>query len=125
MTTGVFCRPGCSSRRPRRKNVEFFDTGAEAKRAGYRACTRCKPDTPSLPRLANSFELEGMYSHLRDVLMKIGFINPQNPEHWMMNIRRFLSRLPLRAREVKIIRGGCRQIDLYTKQVEKRAKGKD
>jgi len=71
------------------------------------------------PRLANRFELEGMYAHLRDVLMKIGFINPQNPEHWMLNIRRFLSRLPLRAREVKIIRGICRQIDWYTEQMEK------
>jgi AraC family transcriptional regulator of adaptative response/methylated-DNA-[protein]-cysteine methyltransferase len=47
VTTGVFCRPGCSSRKPRRKNVEFFDTGTEAKRAGYRPCNRCKPDTPS------------------------------------------------------------------------------
>jgi tRNA/rRNA methyltransferase len=68
-------------------------------------------DSTPLPRLANSFELEGMYDHLRDVLMKIGFLNPQNPEHWMMNIRRFLSRLSLRAREVKVIRGVCRQID--------------
>jgi len=79
-------------------------------------------ETPSLPRLANSFELEGMYGHLREVLMKIGFLNPQNPEHWMMNIRRFLSRLPLRAREVKVIRGVCRQIDWYTEQVEKKGK---
>ncbi len=81
-----------------------------------------EPDTAPLPRLANRFELEGMYGHLRDVLLKIGFINPQNPEHWMMNIRRFLSRLPLRAREVKVIRGVCRQIDWYTEQVERRGK---
>ncbi|UCF84984.1 MAG: RNA methyltransferase [Desulfobacteraceae bacterium] len=72
-----------------------------------------------LPRLANKFELEGMYDHLKDVLMKIGFIDPQNPEHWMLNIRRFLSRLPLRAREVRVIRGICRQIDWYTQQLEK------
>jgi tRNA/rRNA methyltransferase len=72
-----------------------------------------------LNRLANKFELEGMYEHLKTVLMKIGFINPQNPEHWMLNIRRFLSRLPLRAREVRIIRGVCRQIDWYTEQLEK------
>jgi tRNA/rRNA methyltransferase len=83
---------------------------------------RPKPSSAPLPRLANSFELEGMYGHLREVLMKIGFIYPQNPEHWMMNIRRFLSRLPLRAREVKIIRGVCRQIDWYTEQVEKKGK---
>ena len=81
-----------------------------------------RQDLTPLPRLANSFELEGMYDHLRDVLMKIGFLNPQNPEHWMMNIRRFLSRLSLRAREVKVIRGVCRQIDWYTEQVEKKRK---
>ena len=72
-----------------------------------------------LNRLANKFELEGMYEHLKTVLMKIGFINPQNPEHWMLNIRRFLSRHPLKAREVRIIRGVCRQIDWYTEQLEK------
>ena len=71
------------------------------------------------PRLANKFELEGMYEHLKDVLMKIGFIDRQNPEHWMLNIRRFLSRMPLRAREVRIIRGICRQIDWYMEQVQK------
>lgn len=76
------------------------------------------------PRLANRFELEGMYDHLKDVLMKIGFINPQNPEHWMLNIRRFLSRLPLRPREVRIIRGVCRQMDWYTEQLEKIKKDK-
>jgi tRNA/rRNA methyltransferase len=68
------------------------------------------------PRLANSFELEGMYDHLREVLTRIGFLDPQNPEHWLLNIRRFLSRLPLRAREVRIIRGVCRQIDWYASQ---------
>ncbi|MFH1480166.1 MAG: RNA methyltransferase [Pseudomonadota bacterium] len=80
-------------------------------------------DTKPLPRLADRFELEGMYAHLKDALTKIGFINPQNPEHWMLNIRRFLSQLPLRAREVRIIRGICRQIDWYTQQMEKMRKG--
>ncbi len=80
-------------------------------------CTK-DPVPESLPRLANKFELEGMYDHLKDVLMKIGFINPQNPEHWMLNIRRFLSRMPLRAREVRVIRGICRQIDWYDGQLE-------
>jgi len=72
-----------------------------------------------LPRLANRFELEGMYNHLSDILLKIGFINPQNPEHWMLNIRRFLSRLPLGAREVRVIRGICRQINWYAEQQDK------
>lgn len=42
-STGVFCRPSCPSRRPRRENVEFFDSPAQAQQAGYRACIRCTP----------------------------------------------------------------------------------
>jgi AraC family transcriptional regulator, regulatory protein of adaptative response / methylated-DNA-[protein]-cysteine methyltransferase len=42
-TTGIYCRPSCPSRRPRRDSVEFFPTPNEAERAGYRACLRCKP----------------------------------------------------------------------------------
>lgn len=42
-STGVYCRPSCPSRRPRRENVTFFDTAGEAERAGYRACRRCAP----------------------------------------------------------------------------------
>lgn len=73
---------------------------------------------PPAPRLANSFELEGMYDHLRETLSKIGFLDPQNPEHWLLNIRRFLSRVSLRAREVRIIRGICRQMDWYVSQFD-------
>jgi AraC family transcriptional regulator of adaptative response/methylated-DNA-[protein]-cysteine methyltransferase len=42
-TTGVFCRPNCSSRHPLRANVRFFRTAAEAEAAGFRACKRCRP----------------------------------------------------------------------------------
>lgn len=43
-TTGIFCRPSCKSRPPKRRNVEFFHSSDEARRAGYRACKRCRPD---------------------------------------------------------------------------------
>ncbi len=43
-TTGVFCRPSCASRPAKRENVSFFSTVAEAEKAGYRACKRCRPD---------------------------------------------------------------------------------
>lgn len=66
------------------------------------------------PRLASSAELEGMYGHLREVLTRIGFINKQNPEYWMLHVRRLFSRVQLHAREVKIVRGICRQIDWAT-----------
>src|SRR6201997_2868553 len=42
-TTGVYCRPGCASRLPLRKNTLFFETRAEAEAAGLRACKRCRP----------------------------------------------------------------------------------
>ncbi|MCP4669064.1 MAG: RNA methyltransferase [Deltaproteobacteria bacterium] len=76
----------------------------------------------NIPRLANRFELEGMYAHLKEVLLKIGFIDRQNPEHWMLNIRRFLSRVHLRAKEARIIRGVCRQIDWYAGESAKKGK---
>src|SRR3954463_13873821 len=43
-TTGIYCKPSCPAKRPKRENVEFFATGGEAAAAGYRACMRCKPD---------------------------------------------------------------------------------
>ena len=42
-TTGVFCRPSCTSRRPLRQNVRFFRTPENAQAAGFRPCKRCKP----------------------------------------------------------------------------------
>jgi AraC family transcriptional regulator, regulatory protein of adaptative response / methylated-DNA-[protein]-cysteine methyltransferase len=42
-STGVYCRPSCPSRRPRRENVTFFSEPDQAERAGYRACLRCRP----------------------------------------------------------------------------------
>ena len=46
-STGVYCRPSCASRRPRRDRVTFFETGAEAERAGYRPCRRCRGQAPA------------------------------------------------------------------------------
>jgi AraC family transcriptional regulator, regulatory protein of adaptative response / methylated-DNA-[protein]-cysteine methyltransferase len=43
-TTGIYCKPSCPARRPKREHVAFFASGEEARAAGYRACLRCKPD---------------------------------------------------------------------------------
>jgi AraC family transcriptional regulator of adaptative response/methylated-DNA-[protein]-cysteine methyltransferase len=45
-STGVYCRPSCPSRRPRRERVRFFSRPDEAERAGFRACLRCRPRDP-------------------------------------------------------------------------------
>lgn len=47
-TTGVYCRPSCGARAARPENVQFHATTAEAERAGFRPCKRCKPDQPVL-----------------------------------------------------------------------------
>jgi AraC family transcriptional regulator of adaptative response/methylated-DNA-[protein]-cysteine methyltransferase len=46
-TTGVYCRPGCASRLPRRENVAFHETTGEAEAAGFRPCKRCRPNDGS------------------------------------------------------------------------------
>ena len=48
-TTGIYCRPSCASRPAKRENVSFFLTVAEAEKAGYRACKRCRPDRLGAP----------------------------------------------------------------------------
>jgi len=47
-STGVYCRPSCPARTPRRANVAFHATPADAEAAGFRACLRCRPDAPPL-----------------------------------------------------------------------------
>ena len=47
-TTGVYCRPSCSARLPRRENVAFHESCAAAERAGFRPCKRCWPNEPAL-----------------------------------------------------------------------------
>lgn len=48
-TTGIFCRPSCPARRPRREHVRFFPTPEAARGAGFRACKRCRPDAWAPP----------------------------------------------------------------------------
>jgi AraC family transcriptional regulator of adaptative response/methylated-DNA-[protein]-cysteine methyltransferase len=43
-TTGIYCRPSCPSRKPKRDNIAFFSTVEAAERAGFRACLRCRPN---------------------------------------------------------------------------------
>ena len=68
------------------------------------------------PRLANQHELDAMYAQLKEVLMRISFINPDNPDYFMNNLRHFFTRMQLRAKEVQIIRGLCRQVNWYGKK---------
>ncbi|OCC15673.1 tRNA:Cm32/Um32 methyltransferase [Dissulfuribacter thermophilus] len=68
------------------------------------------PQTVFTPQLANLRELEGMYEHLKEVFLEVGYINPENPDYFMQNFRKLFSRIQLRKKEVKMIRGFCRQL---------------
>lgn len=51
-TTGIYCKPSCPARRPKREHVRFYSDAAEARDAGFRACLRCKPDEVGRDRIA-------------------------------------------------------------------------
>jgi tRNA/rRNA methyltransferase len=72
-----------------------------------------EPGSEFAPRLANRYELDAMYAHLKEVLTRISFIDASNPDRFMNNLRHFGTRMQLRAKEVQILRGICRQIDWY------------
>lgn len=61
ITTGIYCRPSCAARHPKRENVRFFATGPDAAAAGLRPCLRCKPDEASRDEeaLALCFKMMG------------------------------------------------------------------
>jgi tRNA/rRNA methyltransferase len=75
------------------------------------------------PSLATSLELEGMYAHLGEALQMMDFLDRHNPEHWMMSIRRFLSRVRLYSHEVRMIRGVCRQLKWFVKTQKEAGQG--
>ena len=65
------------------------------------------------PRLAKVVELEGMYAQLKEILVKIKFENPQNADYWINRFRKFFTRIPVRAKEVQLIRGMLKQINRF------------
>ncbi|MGE4322839.1 MAG: bifunctional DNA-binding transcriptional regulator/O6-methylguanine-DNA methyltransferase Ada [Sphingobium sp.] len=52
VTTGIYCKPSCPARRPRRENILFLPDGAAARAAGFRPCMRCRPDDAARDRMA-------------------------------------------------------------------------
>jgi tRNA/rRNA methyltransferase len=70
-------------------------------------------------KLATSRELEGMYGHLEEMLTTIDFLKSNDYEYWLRNIRLFLGRVGLRSKEVRLIRGFCRQFSWYNGKIKR------
>ena len=76
-STGVYCRPTCPARRPKREHVVFFATALQAERAGYRPCQRCQPDQVSrqqqtLARLRQLLEASETVPTLKALASEVG-----------------------------------------------------
>lgn len=76
------------------------------------------------PQVAKSVEVEAMYEHLKETLVKIDYMKADNADYWMWHIRKFFSQRPVLSRETQILRGVCRQIDWYAnRRLEKIKEG--
>jgi AraC family transcriptional regulator of adaptative response/methylated-DNA-[protein]-cysteine methyltransferase len=99
-STGVYCRPSCPARRPRRENVTFYSRPELAEKAGYRACLRCRPKSASGNPQSDSVKEICRYieQHLDDpiTLARLGKAFGQSPFHLQ---RRFKAALGITPRE--------------------------
>jgi AraC family transcriptional regulator of adaptative response/methylated-DNA-[protein]-cysteine methyltransferase len=99
-TTGVYCRPSCPARRPRRENVKFFRRPDQAEKAGYRACLRCRPRSLSGNRQSDEMKAICRFieEHLDEpmTLARLGREFHQSPFHLQ---RRFKAVLGITPRE--------------------------
>lgn len=117
-TTGIYCRPSCPSRRPRRDSVEFFEDPQQAEQAGYRACLRCKPTQISTQAKAVMFarrlldEAEGVLT-LAELSQRVGV----SPFHLQRLFKRATGLSPREyqsARRMQHVKHGLRKGDDVT-----------
>jgi AraC family transcriptional regulator of adaptative response/methylated-DNA-[protein]-cysteine methyltransferase len=99
-STGVYCRPSCPARRPRRENVTFYSRPEQAEKAGFRACLRCRPRSFSGHPQSDSAKEICRYieQHLDEpiTLERLGKVFQQSPFHLQ---RRFKAALGITPRE--------------------------
>lgn len=97
-STGVYCRPSCPAKRPRRENVTFFRSPVEAEKAGFRACLRCRPRSADHNPQAGSVKRICRYieQHLDEpvTLAKLGTAFGQSPFHLQRTFKKALGITP-------------------------------
>jgi len=104
-TTGIFCRPSCSARKPKPENVEFFPSSRDALHAGYRPCKRCRPmespgDVP--PAMADLMRaLDGdPQRRWRDQDLRDRGLNPATVRRWFQRTQGMTFHAYARARRL-------------------------
>lgn len=103
-TTGIYCRPSCRARTPKRENVEFFSTWTDAERFGLRACLRCRPKNiassdPQVEKIIRSCQLlesEDLYG-LEELSKAVGL----SPYHLQKSFKEIIGVSPKKYAEAK------------------------
>jgi len=113
-TTGIYCRPSCPSRRPKRDNVAFFSSAAAAEHAGFRACQRCRPNRAKSPHRAVQRARDYIDSHIADLgeeritLEVLGKESGISPYHLQRKFKEVVGLTPaqyIRARRSELLKG--------------------
>jgi AraC family transcriptional regulator of adaptative response/methylated-DNA-[protein]-cysteine methyltransferase len=99
-TTGIYCRPSCPSRKPKRDNIAFFSSVESAERAGFRACQRCRPNRAKSPDRAVTRARAYIDSHIADMndekitLERLGDVAEMSPYHLQRKFKQALGLSP-------------------------------
>jgi AraC family transcriptional regulator, regulatory protein of adaptative response / methylated-DNA-[protein]-cysteine methyltransferase len=113
-TTGIYCRPSCPSRRPKRDNVAFFSSVEAAERAGFRACQRCRPNRAKSAHPAVERARDYIDNHIADLgderitLELLGEESGLSPYHLQRKFKELLGLTPaqyIRARKSERLKG--------------------
>jgi len=113
-TTGIYCRPSCPSRRPKRDNVAFFSSVEAAERAGFRACQRCRPNHAKSSNRAVTRARDYIDSHIGDLgderitLEVLGEESGVSPYHLQRKFKEVMGLTPaqyVRARKSERLKG--------------------
>lgn len=103
-TTGIFCRPSCTARKPKRENVEFFAGIDGAEQSGFRACLRCRPEVenPVDPRVGAVLRAcELLADDDEFSLADLGAEVDLSPAHFQRTFKEFVGVSPKKYREIK------------------------
>jgi AraC family transcriptional regulator of adaptative response/methylated-DNA-[protein]-cysteine methyltransferase len=113
-TTGIFCRPGCSARKPRPENVEFYPSARDALVAGYRPCLRCHPLEPRgaapewIERLLERVEQDPQ-RRWKDSDLREAKFDPARVRRWFLRNHGLTFQAYQRARRLGLAFGQMRQ----------------
>jgi AraC family transcriptional regulator of adaptative response/methylated-DNA-[protein]-cysteine methyltransferase len=96
VTTGIYCRPSCPSRRPYRHNALIFSNAAEAEEAGYVACLRCHPGSLTPAEKSIKVALEHIEEHFdrRIILEELSRISGLSPNHLQQTFKQIVGVTP-------------------------------